>query len=221
MWSFPVIAILKAPPRVVPAFPLPQLAFGGTLWPPGDPAERFGFNMKQISTGAGLVALSVGMVATAFIVSQRGDRAAFAQGTGGERRVVLANLLNINPPNSSPILCAYRIWSDNSIDLRPVGIPQAGAFNCRGQNNGNVFGYRFTLQGFTNPTSAGGECAAYEAISGWTTIDNGTSGFRPLTDVDMSGETDAGDISQVLMDFNTSSNDLPPPPIDCNINAPR
>ena len=56
---------------------------------------------------------------------------------------------------------------------------------------------------------------------GWNTVDNGTSGFRPLTDVDMSGETDAGDISQVLLDFNTRSEDLPPPPIDCTINAPR
>jgi hypothetical protein len=37
----------------------------------------------------------------------------------------------------------------------------------------------------------------------------------------MSGETDAADISQVLLDFNTRSDDLPPPPIDCNINAPR
>lgn len=55
----------------------------------------------------------------------------------------------------------------------------------------------------------------------WVTMDNGTSGFRPLTDVDMSGETDAGDISQVLLDFNTRSEDLPPPPIDCTINAPR
>jgi hypothetical protein len=119
------------------------------------------------------------------------------------------------------MLCAYRVWSDNAIDIRPIGIPQAGVFNCRGSNNSNVFGYRFTLQGFTNPQSAGGECAAYEAISGWTTIDNGTSGFRPLTDVDMSGETDAGDISQVLLDFNTRSDDVPPPPIDCTINAPR
>jgi hypothetical protein len=53
------------------------------------------------------------------------------------------------------------------------------------------------------------------------TVDNGTSGFRPLTDVDMSGEVDGGDISQVLLDMNTTSEDFPPPPIDCTINAPR
>jgi hypothetical protein len=35
--------------------------------------------MKQISTGAGLVALAVGMVATAFIISQRSGGEAFAQ----------------------------------------------------------------------------------------------------------------------------------------------
>lgn len=52
-------------------------------------------------------------------------------------------------------------------------------------------------------------------------MDNGTSGFRPLTDVDNSGEVDGGDISTVLLDMNTRSSDLPPPPIDCSINAPR
>jgi hypothetical protein len=67
----------------------------------------------------------------------------------------------------------------------------------------------------------GGDCANFDTGFSWKTFDNGTSGFRPLTDVDMSGETDAGDVSQVLMDFNTSSDDLPPPPIDCTINAPR
>ncbi len=146
--------------------------------------------MKQISTGAGLVALSVGMVATAFIVSQRGGSEAFAQGTGTERRIVSAGV-----HQSANHLVAYRIWSDNAIDLRTLGI--AGS-----------------------STSYGSLC--FNQYSGpWFTADNGTSGFRPLTDVDMSGETDAGDISQVLMDFNTSSDDLPPPPIDCTINAPR
>jgi hypothetical protein len=177
--------------------------------------------MKQISTGAGLVALSVGMVAAAFIVSQRGGSEAFAQGTGGDRRIVFANLLSIPQANSVPILCAYRIWSDNAIDLRPIGIPAAGWLGCTAQNGNNVSGYAFSLQGVIDAPSLGGQCAGYETTSGWTTIDNGTSGFRPLTDVDMSGETDAGDISQVLLDFNTSSDDLPPPPIDCNINAPR
>jgi hypothetical protein len=146
--------------------------------------------MKQISTGAGLVALAVGMVATAFIVSQRGGSEAFAQGTGTERRIVSAGLA---PSNGW--LVAYRIWSDNAVDLRTLG---------------------FALE-----TSTAGNGFARWPQWNWFTADNGTSGFRPLTDVDMSGETDAGDISQVLLDFNTRSDDLPPPPIDCNINAPR
>jgi len=151
-------------------------------------------NMKQISTGAGLVALSVGMVATAFIVSQRGGSEAFAQVTGGERRIVSTSVL----PHGYQLF-AYRIWSDNAIDIRYLG----GFANCtNGVRWEGLMGCNFT----SFP---------------WTTVDNGTSGFRPLTDVDMSGETDAGDISQVLLDFNTRSEDLPPPRIDCTINAPR
>jgi hypothetical protein len=146
--------------------------------------------MKQISTGAGLVALSVGMVATAFVATHRGSGEAFAQVTGGDRRIVSAGLV----PSSS-FLVAYRIWSDNAVDLRTLG--------------------------FATETSTPGNGFIRWPQWQWFTADNGTSGFRPLTDVDMSGETDAGDISQVLLDFNTRSEDLPPPPIDCTINAPR
>ncbi len=154
--------------------------------------------MKQISTGAGLVALSVGMVATAFIVSQRGGSEAFAQVTGGERRIVSASIIEHNGK-----LAAYRIWNDNSIDLRFLGALQY----C---GPGYIWRTGYANCGTTSDVS-----------QSWFTADNGTSGFRPLTDVDMSGETDAGDISQVLLDFNTRSEDLPPPPIDCTINAPR
>jgi len=152
-------------------------------------------NMKQISTGAGLVALSVGMVATAFIATHRRGDEAFAQSTGGERRIVSASVIN-----NTNALYAYRIWSDNAIDIRWLGY-----FERCGSG-----GYYFNQNVHCESTSFP-----------WTTVDNGTSGFRPLTDVDMSGETDAGDISQVLLDFNTRSDDLPPPPIDCTINAPR
>ena len=62
-------------------------------------------NMKQISTGAGLLGLGVCMVATAFIVTQRGGSQAFAQGTSGDRRIVYTNLL-LNQQN---LLLAYRI----------------------------------------------------------------------------------------------------------------
>jgi hypothetical protein len=157
-------------------------------------------NMKQISTGAGLVALSVGMVATAFIATHRGGSEAFAQGTGGDRRIVSAGVYGTNP------VTGYRIWSDNAIDVRPLAwLENAGDYNGR-----QILRWKTVAKDTQDYTP-----------HGWTTFDNGTSGFRPLTDVDMSGETDAGDISQVLLDFNTRSEDLPPPPIDCTINAPR
>ena len=161
-------------------------------------------NMKQISTGAGLVALSIGMVATAFIATHRGNGEAFAQGTGTERRIVGAGVLE-----SFGAITAYRVWSDNAIDLRTLAYQQ-------------VFSSRNNLERYTYlQTSFDAEGPSAGQASPWRTFDNGTSGFRPLTDVDMSGETDAGDISQVLLDFNTRSDDLPPPPIDCTINAPR
>ncbi len=177
---------------------------------PIDPSDAAGFrqkgldNMKQISTGAGLVALSVGMVATAFIATHRSGGEAFAQGTGSERRIVSAWVESVSnsQPNSLETYAwhyAFRIWSDNTIDMRCVG----GTRNYPFPGQSNFI--ELTQGNFLN----------------WRTVDNGTSGFRPLTDVDMSGETDAGDISQVLLDFNTRSEDLPPPPIDCTINAPR
>jgi len=87
--------------------------------------------------------------------------------------------------------------------------------------NGPIIGY-FSRNEWRLPGgNPGGTCQGQTSSNNWQTFDHGTSGFRPLTDVDMSGETDAGDISQVLMDFNTRSEDLPPPPIDCTINAPR
>jgi hypothetical protein len=32
---------------------------------------------------------------------------------------------------------------------------------------------------------------------------------------------DSGDVAQVLLDFNQTTDPTTPPPIDCNINAPR
>jgi hypothetical protein len=163
--------------------------------------------MKQISTGTGLVALAVGMVATAFIATHRGGNEAFAQVTGGDRRIVSAGVY-LGPPSQISALCehfAYRIWSDNAIDVRSLGRSYVDQYQ-------SAIWY---------PVQNDPSRPAENRNATWHTVDNGTSGFRPLTDVDMSGTTDAGDISQVLMDFNTSSDDLPPPPIDCTINAPR
>jgi hypothetical protein len=107
---------------------------------------------------------------------------------------------------------AWRMWSDNAIDVRLIG--ERSQFPCGVIGSG---GYNVPTIRTANEIGGGACGYSYQ----WQTLDNGTSGFRPLTDVDMSGETDAGDISQVLLDFNTSSDDLPPPPIDCTINAPR
>jgi len=70
--------------------------------------------MKQINTGAGLVALSVGMVATAFIATRHSGSEAFAQVAGGARRIVSAGLHDFNGWT-----VAYCMWSDNSI-VRPL-----------------------------------------------------------------------------------------------------
>lgn len=162
--------------------------------------------MKQFSTGTGLVALGACILAATVIATHRSGSEAFAQGTGGDRRIVSAGIYAVpssycsNAYNIESGWYGYRIWSDNAIDLR-----------CLGKSSLNT--YSGVASDFTPPWSGG--------FTSWRTVDNGTSGFRPLTDVDMSGETDAGDISQVLLDFNTRSEDLPPPPIDCNINAPR
>jgi hypothetical protein len=162
-------------------------------------------NMKQISTGAGLLGLGVCMVATAFIASQRGGSEAFAQGTGTERRIVSASVFPMRTPyNGQDVLVSTRLWSDNGLDAKVVGYPYVDT----GDNPFRVSWRLPTGNGALGPSS-------------WQTIDNGTSGFRPLTDVDMSGEVDGGDISMVLLDMNTTSEDFPPPPIDCNINAPQ
>ena len=158
--------------------------------------------MAHFSTGLGLAVLGGCILGAAAISANRLGGEAFAQGTGTERHIVSSSVYAVpgytrsegNTPSAHYI---YRIWSDNSVDIRCLGYGQVS----------NAYSY------FDSPSSGN--------LVGWRTVDNGTSGFRPLTDVDMSGETDAGDISQVLLDFNTSSNDLPPPPIDCTINAPR
>ena len=163
--------------------------------------------MAHFSTGLGLAVLGGCILGAAAISSHRLGAEAFAQGTGGDRRIVSSGMIKV-PTRYDRTGCglvAYRIWSDNAIDLRGIGYLQASDAEY---NPANV---NISVTGSMSDTS----------LQQWTTVDNGTSGFRPLTDVDMSGETDAGDISQVLLDFNTRSDDLPPPPIDCTINAPR
>lgn len=162
--------------------------------------------MKQFNTGTGLAVLGVCVLAATVVATHRGDSEAFAQGTGGDRRIVSTSVFPMTMAGApgGQVLVSQRTWSDNSIDVRILGQP-----NTYG-SGGVLADQWWTAAGY----SSYGNCS-------WRTLDNGTSGFRPLTDVDMSGETDAGDISQVLLDFNTRSDDLPPPPIDCTVNAPR
>jgi hypothetical protein len=150
--------------------------------------------MAQVSTGMGLAILGGCILGAAALTSHKFGSEAMAQGTGTERRIVSSSVVTLEH-----YLVAYRIWSDNAIDARVL----TQIASCS---------YGVTLAR---------NIGCQSVPDSWKTLDNGTSGFRPLTDVDMSGETDAGDISQVLLDFNTRSDDLPPPPIDCNINAPR
>jgi hypothetical protein len=154
--------------------------------------------MKQISTGAGLVALSVGMVATAFIALHRSGGEAFAQVTGGERRIVAQGVYGDNGTH-----WGYRIWSDNVTEVRALG---------------NTFDLFYDLAPArrmlaTNPSQTGW-------TSSWQAVDSGTTAFMP-TDIDRSGQIDAGDIAQVLLNFNETVDQTTPPPIDCNINGLR
>jgi hypothetical protein len=162
--------------------------------------------MAHFSTGLGLAVLGGCILGAAAISSHRLGGEAFAQGTGTERRIVSANTFPMqNAYNGDQqVLIATRVWSDNVIEARVVGRPALDTSN-------SLFRTFWLTSSGQTPWGP----------STWQTLDNGTNGFRPLTDVDMSGEVDGGDISQVLLDFNTRSDDLPPPPIDCTINAPR
>jgi hypothetical protein len=82
-------------------------------------------NMKQISTGAGLMALGVGMVATALIATHRGTNEAFAQAPTSPRTIVAAGV-----HSTTTDLWMYRIWSDNDCDFRWLG--KQGRLNLDG-----------------------------------------------------------------------------------------
>jgi hypothetical protein len=153
--------------------------------------------MKQMSTGFGLAVLGACVLGAAFIASPRFGQQAFAQVTG-DRRIVSASVYATGTMNFSEHF-AYRIWSDNTIEIRNLG-----AFDNPTGANG--------LSNFTNPT--------YGNFLGWRTVDNGLSTFVPA-DVDANGTVDTGDVSNVLLDFGATQAGNAPPPIDCTINAPR
>ena len=153
--------------------------------------------MKQMSTGFGLAVLGACVLGAAFIASPRFGQQAFAQVTG-DRRIVSASVYTVGTANNS-MHFAYRIWSDNTIELRNLGV-----FTSFYNNT--------TFSNFDAPTTGN--------FLGWRTVDNGLATFVPA-DVDASGNVDNGDVGQVLLNIGETQAGNPPPPIDCTINAPR
>ena len=79
--------------------------------------------MKQMSTGFGLAVLGACVLGAAFIASPRFGQQAFAQVTG-ERHIVSASVNTVYvTPNNALDSVAYRIWSDNSIEIKRLGSP--------------------------------------------------------------------------------------------------
>jgi hypothetical protein len=151
--------------------------------------------MKQISTGTGLCVLGMGIavLGAAQLVGSKGGQA-FAQ-TGSERRIVSASVNSVGESNYATHY-AYRIWSDNTIEMRNLGVSLSTDSTARlwVQTTGNFLG--------------------------WTQVDNGLTAFVPA-DVDASQTVDASDLGNVLLNYGETQNGNPPPPIDCTINAPR
>ena len=159
--------------------------------------------MKQISTGFGLAVLGACVLGAAFIASPRFGQQAFAQVTG-DRRIVSASVYAHSTGGSNGIYgsysshFAYRIWSDNNIEVKYLG----------------YFGSSTPMESmnFFPPALGNG--------TGWRSVDNGLTTFVPA-DVDANGTVDTGDVSNVLLDFGATQAGNAPPPIDCTINAPR
>ena len=149
--------------------------------------------MKQMSTGFGLAVLGACVLGAAFIASPRFGQQAFAQVTG-DRHIVSASVYSCGPNQ-----IAYRIWSDNQIELRNLGY----LYNPNGWN---------FYSALVSPSSGD--------FLDWRTVDNGLTTFVPA-DVDANGTVDTGDVSNVLLDFGATQAGNAPPPIDCTINAPR
>ena len=156
--------------------------------------------MKQMSTGLGLAVLGACVLGAAFIASPRFGQQAFAQVTGG-RHIVSASVNSVSfagPMNPTEWHTAYRIWSDNTIELRHLG--QTTQDNMSGQLD------------WVTPTTGN--------FLGWRTVDNGLTSFVPA-DVNANGTVDPADLGGVLIEMGNTQDGNPPPPIDCTINAPR
>jgi hypothetical protein len=157
--------------------------------------------MAQVSTGMGLAILGGCILGVAALTSHKFGSEAMAQGTGTERRIVSAGVYNDGQNTGHH---AYRIWSDNTIEVKFLGYTQPLGMTPEGK----------TIIGVLPSTPS----FAYAGI--WQTVDNGVSALI-RADVDQSKQVDSGDISAVLLDFGNGTDENPPPAIDCTINAPR
>jgi len=153
--------------------------------------------MKQISTGTGLCVLGLGIavLGAAQLIGSKGTQA-FAQSTG-DRHIVSASVYATGTSDYIKHF-AYRIWSDNQIELRNLGVSWSDYYGSR-----SIF-YAHQEGDFL----------------GWRTVDNGLTSFVPA-DVDASGTVDPADLGGVLIEMGNTQEGNPPPPIDCTINAPR
>ena len=149
--------------------------------------------MKQMSTGFGLAVLGACVLGAAFIASPRFGQQAFAQVTG-ERRIVSASVVAGNRNEK----WGYRIWSDNSIEMKCLSVSYMNNFN--------------SIEVIPLDLSS--------RFYNWEQIDNGLTTFVPA-DVDASGTVDPADLGGVLIEMGNTQAGNPPPPIDCTINAPR
>ena len=152
-----------------------------------------------MSTGFGLAVLGACVLGAAFIASPRFGQQAFAQVTG-DRRIVSASVYAVGGNAYDATHFAYRIWSDNQIELRNLG------------KFSNYGGGSYQASDLWAPASGN--------FLGWRTVDNGLTSFVPA-DVDANGSVDSSDLGNVLVNYGETQDGNPPPPIDCTINAPR
>jgi hypothetical protein len=173
--------------------------------------------MKQMSTGFGLAVLGFG-IATLGLSNLAGSRGNQAQAqTGSGRSIVSANVLL-----QGSTCLAYRIWNDNTIELRPLGTISINSKQC-GWNGRPQYYYSWSRPDSQWPTDPAEGCPTQPGDfwdGSWRTVDNGLTTFVPA-DVDANQSVDAADLGSVLSHYGETQEGNPPPPIDCTINAPR
>ena len=174
--------------------------------------------MKQMSTGFGLAVLGFGIAVLALsnLAGSIGNQAQAQSGSG--RSIVSASIISNNST-----LVAYRIWNDNTIDIRPLGNLSLNGVQCYANGGyGPILSeFRFQRPDVLPPGTSCPVTNNSVVVDGsWFTVDNGLTSFVSA-DVDASQSVDAADLGTVLSHYGETQEGNPPPPIDCTINAPR